>query len=183
MRIIYYCNKCGFVGSEEDFKPVPACPDCKIQLQFTGISRDEWRSKTTEEKQQIKSSWNKLLSDKCLEGDSSSSVLSNHLLTTGINFEGYKITKYHGIVSGEAVLGTGFLSELSASVDDFFGNTSNAFSNKMKSAKDIATNIMVSQSIANGGNATIGINFGYITIGKNMFGVSVNGTSVTIEKE
>lgn len=183
MRIIYYCNKCGFTGSEEDFKPIPACPDCKIRLQFTGISRDEWHTKTKEEKQQLKSSWNKLLSDNHPEGNGSSSILSNHLLTTGINFEGYRITKYHGIVSGETVLGTGFLSEINASVDDFFGNPSNDFSNKMKSAKNIAINIMVSQSIANGGNATIGINFNYITIGKNMFGVSVNGTSVTIEKE
>ena len=39
-------------------------------------------------------------------------------LTNGFSFEGYKIDKYCGIISGETVLGTGFLSELSSAVTD-----------------------------------------------------------------
>ncbi len=37
------------------------------------------------------------------------------LTTTGYNFEGYAIKKYLGIINGQVVLGTGFLSEFFAS--------------------------------------------------------------------
>ncbi|MCI8339554.1 MAG: YbjQ family protein [Lachnospiraceae bacterium] len=43
------------------------------------------------------------------------------LLTSGFNFERYRITEYYGFVSGECAIGTGFLSELSLSVSDIFG--------------------------------------------------------------
>ena len=36
------------------------------------------------------------------------------LITSGYNFEGYRITDYLGFCSGEAALGTGFLSSLGA---------------------------------------------------------------------
>ena len=38
------------------------------------------------------------------------------LLTSGYNFEGYRIKKYLGFCSGECALGTGFLSSLGAEI-------------------------------------------------------------------
>ena len=35
--------------------------------------------------------------------------INAHKLTTGYNFEGYQIMNYIGLVSGEIVIGTGFL--------------------------------------------------------------------------
>ena len=58
--------------------------------------------------------------------------------TTGFNFEGYTITSYLGIVSGQTVLGTGFLSEFKASFSDFFGVQSDAFADKLEEAKQAA---------------------------------------------
>ena len=59
----------------------------------------------------------------------------NFILTTGYNVEGYCIVKYNKIVSGEIVLGSGFLSELSGQLNDFFGTNSNLFSEKIRQAK------------------------------------------------
>ena len=56
-------------------------------------------------------------------------------VTTGYDFEGYQIMDYKGIVSGDIVLGTGFISEFAASWSDAFGTTSNTFAGKMKTAK------------------------------------------------
>lgn len=54
-------------------------------------------------------------------------IINGILLTTGYNFEGYKIIQYKDIISGECVLGTGFLSELTASLSDFAGTQSAQF--------------------------------------------------------
>lgn len=108
--------------------------------------------------------------------------IHNHLLTTGFSFEGYKIVKYNGLVSGENVLGTGFLSEFMASFSDFAGSESIAFSDKMTEVKEAAKTGMIKRSVAMGGNAIIGIDYNYITFNTNMIGVSANGTSVVIEK-
>lgn len=187
MRYIFYCEKCGYVGSDEEFKkdnPVK-CPDCGMKLVYSNIPQDIWRSKTNEEKNQLKSEWAKKayrygslskesldIRNKCID----------HMLTSGYNFEGYSITSYNGIVSGEVVLGTGFLSELSASINDFFGSNSEEFAKKMAKAKEFATNKMIEQSAIKNGNAIIGIDFDYTTYGNNMVAVSANGTSVTIKK-
>ena len=104
------------------------------------------------------------------------------MLTTGYEFSGYRITKYNGIVSGQVVLGTGFLSEFSASFSDFFGSESYKFADKLEAAKNAAVERMVEKSIDAGGNALIGVDFDYITFHGNMIGVVANGTSVIVEK-
>lgn len=108
--------------------------------------------------------------------------IKNHKLTTGYNFEGYSITNYIGLVSGEIVIGTGFLSDFKASVADLFGVESKAYSDKLKDAKKTALHDMIVESVKNGGNAVIGISYEYVVFSGNMIGISVNGTSVKIEK-
>ncbi|MBQ8143690.1 MAG: YbjQ family protein [Butyricicoccus sp.] len=107
----------------------------------------------------------------------------NYMMTTGSYFEGYEIKKYLGIVSGQVVLGTGFLSEFTAAFADFFGAKSDQFANKLESAKQAAVRRLVLKSEKLGGNALIGVEFDYITFAANMIGVVANGTSVIIEEE
>lgn len=109
------------------------------------------------------------------------SEINVHKLTTGYNFEGYSIVKYIGLVSGEVVAGTGLLADVKASVSDFVGAESKAYSNKLKSAKRTALNEMILDSIKRGGNAVIGISYEYVVFSGNMIGISVNGTSVKIK--
>lgn len=108
--------------------------------------------------------------------------VSDQLVTNGFNFENYRIVSYNGPVSGEIVLGTGFISEISATFSDFFGLKSQEFADKMTSAKRAALEKMIINSAEKKGNATIGLNYNYINFTGNMIGVSANGTSVTIEK-
>lgn len=104
------------------------------------------------------------------------------MLTTGFSFEGHTIRRYAGVISAQVVMGTGFLSELSASVSDFLGEENDAFAKKMERAKDAALTKLIEKSIEKGGNAIIGVDFDYITFSSNMIGVVTNGTSVVIEK-
>ncbi len=110
-------------------------------------------------------------------------VLKNHLLNTGFTFEGYSIKRYISVVSGQVVLGTGFLSEFTASFSDFFGVQSNKFAEKLENAKNAAMEKMILKSYDCGGNAIIGVDFDYITFHGNMIGVVANGTSVIVEEE
>ena len=104
-------------------------------------------------------------------------------VTTGYYFEGYQIVDYKGIVSGDIVLGTGFISEFAASWSDAFGTTSNTFAGKMKTAKQKALKQLMANAMITGANAVIGIDFDYTMFGNNMLGVSANGTAVVIRKK
>ena len=104
-------------------------------------------------------------------------------VTTGQDFEGYQIVDDKGIVSGDIVLGTGFISEFAASWSDAFGTTSNTFAGKMKTAKQKALKQLMANAMITGANAVIGIDFDYTMFGNNMLGVSANGTAVVIRKK
>lgn len=103
-------------------------------------------------------------------------------VTTGYNFEGYKIKDYRNVISGECVLGTGFLSEVSAAFSDFTGTKDDEFSTKLREAKNVAMISIKDACLSEDGNAIIGVDFDYITFASNMIGVVANGTAVVIEK-
>lgn len=109
-------------------------------------------------------------------------LYDNNLITTGLTFDGYKIVSYHGIVSGDVVIGTGIFSELAADVADLFGTKSESFSRKITTIKKAAHENLIKEALLAGGNAVIGVDFDYVTLGNNMLGVSANGTAVTVEK-
>lgn len=116
------------------------------------------------------------------EQESAKFKKNSHMLTTGYGFEGHKVVDYKGIISGQVVLGTGFLSEFSSSFSDFLGTEANQFSDKLEKAKNAAMERLVDKSVAIGGNAVLGVDFDYIMFSNNMIGVVANGTCVIVEK-
>lgn len=102
------------------------------------------------------------------------------LLTTGNHFENHTIESYCGIVSGECVLGTGFLSSLDATIADFLGVSSTSYNEKLDSAKQAAISIMKKKAAALGANAIVSIDIDYTTFTADLIGVVVNGTAVKI---
>lgn len=62
-------------------------------------------------------------------------AIKNHKLTTGFDFEGYTIKEYIGLVSGEAVIGTGLIKDIKASFSDLFGVESNSYATTIKDIK------------------------------------------------
>lgn len=103
------------------------------------------------------------------------------MVTTGYNFEGFRIKKYLNLVHGEVVLGTGFLTELSVSVNDFLGASSGAAEGKLSKAKRIVENQLIRNAVEKGANAIIGVDFDVSTLYNNMIVVSGNATAVVIE--
>lgn len=109
--------------------------------------------------------------------------IQNHLQTTGFNFEGFRITKYNGIVNGEAVLGAGILSDPNMKFLELFKAEPEVFSEKITEAREAAIIKLIEESIKKGGNAVIGIKFDYIAFSNNIIGVVASATSVIVEAD
>ena len=106
------------------------------------------------------------------------------LVVTTHSVEGKKITKYHGLVSGDAILGANIFKDFFAGIRDIVGGRSAAYEKELRKAKEIAINEMVEAAGIHGANAVIGVDLDYETIGGgggNMLMVSANGTAVTVE--
>lgn len=181
------CPKCKelVVDSAND------CFNCRYSFVFNRIiTQEELRNKRLEEelriskKAEIENEELRKIEELKLKAINSQTNLRNmRYITTGYNFEGFKISTYLGLISGESVLGTGFISEYKAALSDTFGIESTAFSNKLLTAKKSAINTLIESCIEIGGNAIIGIKFDYITFTNNLIGVVVDGTAVIIERE
>ncbi|MCB0747927.1 MAG: heavy metal-binding domain-containing protein [Ignavibacteriales bacterium] len=105
------------------------------------------------------------------------------LVTTTNTIEGKKITKYLGLVSGEAILGANVFKDLFAGIRDIIGGRSAAYESELKKAKNIAIEEMIEQCKSLGGNAIIAVDLDYETIqaGGSMLMVAASGTAVLIE--
>ncbi len=105
------------------------------------------------------------------------------LVTTTNNIEGKKITKYLGLVTGEAILGANIFKDFFAGIRDIVGGRSSAYEKELRQAKDIAVQEMQEQAQLLGGNAVIAVDLDYETIGQagSMLMVSASGTAVILE--
>jgi uncharacterized protein YbjQ (UPF0145 family) len=105
------------------------------------------------------------------------------LVVTTPTIEGKRVTRYFGVVSGEAILGANIFQDFFAGIRDIVGGRSAAYERELKKAKDIAIAEMTQQAQALGGNAVLGVDLDYETIGANgsMLMVSASGTAVLVE--
>ena len=104
------------------------------------------------------------------------------LITTTNNVEGKKIIKYHGLVTGEAILGANIFKDFLAGIRDIVGGRSSAYEKELRQAKDIALAELKEEAQNLGGNAVIAIDLDYETIGQgSMLMVTASGTAVTLE--
>jgi uncharacterized protein YbjQ (UPF0145 family) len=105
------------------------------------------------------------------------------LVTTTPNIEGKSITQYHGLVTGEAIMGANIFKDIFASITDIVGGRSGTYEKELRTAKDTAIREMCEQAQAMGANAVIAVDLDYETIGSgsgNMLMVTASGTAVNI---
>jgi len=103
------------------------------------------------------------------------------LITTTPTFEGKSITQYHGLVTGEAILGANIFKDIMANIRDIVGGRSATYGKELRLAKDIAIKEMTDQAQALGANAVVGVDLDYETLGQGgMLMVSASGTAVTV---
>ncbi|WBL44984.1 YbjQ family protein [Algoriphagus halophytocola] len=104
------------------------------------------------------------------------------IVTTTNSLDGYSITDYLGIVSGETIIGANVFKDFFASITDIVGGRSAAYERVLREAKATAMSEMEMQARAFGANAIIGIDLDYETIRDGMLMVTASGTAVKILK-
>ena len=104
------------------------------------------------------------------------------ILTTTPTLQGKEIREYHGIVTGEAILGANIFKDLFAGIRDIIGGRSGAYEKELGEARKIAFAEMEAKAKALGANAVVGIDLDYEVIGQNgsMLMVSASGTAVSV---
>ena len=104
------------------------------------------------------------------------------IMTTTPGIEGRTIREYHGIVTGEAILGANIFKDFLAGIRDIVGGRSAAYEQELHKAREIAMTELGEAAARQGGNAVVGIDLDYEVVGQggSMLMVSVSGTAVTV---
>lgn len=104
-------------------------------------------------------------------------------LTTTPSIEGKRITKYCGVIAGEAILGANLFKDLFAGIRDLVGGRSATYEKELQRARDVALEELRQRAQDLGANAVIGIDIDYEIMGKEngMLMVSASGTAVIVE--
>lgn len=102
------------------------------------------------------------------------------LVTTTSGLQDREIIEYHGIVSGETIIGANIFKDFFAGIRDIVGGRSGSYERVLREAKETAINEMEAAARKLGANAIIGVDLDYETVGAQggMLMVAVSGTAV-----
>lgn len=102
------------------------------------------------------------------------------IVATTNNIEGKQVKSYHGIVTGETIIGANLFKDFFASITDLVGGRSGSYERVLREAKNIALKEMQEEAQRLGANAVIGVDLDYETVGSSggMLMVTASGTAV-----
>ncbi|MFB6258496.1 MAG: YbjQ family protein [Flavobacteriales bacterium] len=105
------------------------------------------------------------------------------ITTTTDGVQGKKVSQYHGLVSGESVIGANAIKDFTASLSDFFGGRSDSYEKVLLEAKDTAIKEMEEHAQKMGADAVVGVDLDYESLGSgnSMLMVVCSGTAVNLQ--
>ena len=104
-------------------------------------------------------------------------------ITTTHSIEGKTITRYCGVVAGEAILGANLFKDLFAGIRALVGGRSGTYERELQKARDIALKELEERAHDLGANAIVGVDLDYEVLGQGngMLMVSASGTAVIVQ--
>jgi uncharacterized protein YbjQ (UPF0145 family) len=108
--------------------------------------------------------------------------IAQMLMSTTTAIEGRPVSRYLGVVTGEAIIGANVFRDMFAAVRDIVGGRSATYERALQEARDVALKDMQARAQELGANGVIGIDLDYEVLGQanGMLMVSVSGTAVVI---
>ena len=107
------------------------------------------------------------------------------LILTTPTIEGEKIREYHGLVTGDSLLGANMYKDMFSGVRDVVGGRTSKYEEELTNARKLALESMKEKAVQKGANAIIGTRVAYHNLGGTMGNtimVTVSGTAVTYEE-
>ena len=114
--------------------------------------------------------------------------MENIIMTSGSDIQGYEITDYLGLVSGQTALSAKFFQEFTGSLE-MDAKESKAMTKRLAQVHQTAVSMMEEEANKRGANAVIGITLRYNELtssitNNNTIGIIATGTAVLVrEKE
>jgi uncharacterized protein YbjQ (UPF0145 family) len=104
------------------------------------------------------------------------------LMSTTAVIEGRPVSRYLGVVTGEAIIGANIFRDVFAAVRDVVGGRSATYEKALSEAREVAMAEMQRRAQELGASGVIGIDVDYEVLGQNngMLMVAVSGTAVVI---
>jgi uncharacterized protein YbjQ (UPF0145 family) len=102
------------------------------------------------------------------------------LISTTSILDGKPVSRYLGVVTGEAIIGANVFRDMFAVVRDIVGGRSATYEKGLAEARQIALAEMQQRATELGANAVIGVDLDYEVLGQSngMLMVSCSGTAV-----
>ncbi|MBS4539658.1 heavy metal-binding domain-containing protein [Clostridium sp. D2Q-11] len=120
------------------------------------------------------------IEDISLSSSDKEEKINSILVTTTQILQNRRIVKYFNMLTEESMIGTGILSEFSASINDIIGGQG-AYSSKFKTIKEDVLKLIKYKTYKLGANAIVGTEVEYLITQNNMIMFSISGTPVIAE--
>lgn len=107
------------------------------------------------------------------------------IVTTTDSIQGKEIDEYIGVVSGHAVMGMNFITDMIGGLRDVIGGRSSTLESYFVDAREKAIDEMITEAVEYGADAVVAVRFNDVSMeGKNsqMALVTVHGTAVRIRE-
>lgn len=109
--------------------------------------------------------------------------MDKHLITTGFDFQGYRIVKYLGVAKGIIVRSRSIVGNIGAGFQAMFGGNITLYTELCEKARDDAFNLMTEHAETMGATAIIGMRYDANDVAQGITEVLAYGTAVVLEKE
>jgi uncharacterized protein YbjQ (UPF0145 family) len=104
------------------------------------------------------------------------------LLSSTNTLENKQITAYHGLITGESLIGSNVYKDLFSGVRDVVGGRTSAYEKELQKAREIALQSMEEKAEDLNANGIIGLKISYNNLGGTMGNtilVTAYGTAIT----
>ncbi|TCL68503.1 uncharacterized protein YbjQ (UPF0145 family) [Hydrogenispora ethanolica] len=108
--------------------------------------------------------------------------MDKHLITTGLQLEGYRIVQQLGIVRGITVRSRSILGNIGAGLQSLLGGNITIFTELCEKAREEAFELMVEHAEDLSANAIIGMRYDANDVADGITEVLCYGTAVRVEK-
>ncbi len=107
--------------------------------------------------------------------------LTPQMVTTGFDFEGYRIVKYLGVVRGITVRSRSVVGNIAAGVQTLFGGNITIYTELCEHARGEAFELLMQHAAAIGANGLIGVRYDANEVTDGVTEVLAYGTGVVVE--
>lgn len=104
------------------------------------------------------------------------------IVSTTQALEGYAVTEYLGIVTGEVVMGTNAIKDFLAGLSDIFGGRSSSYENSLSKGVNNVVLELKERARAMGADAVIGVHHSMSSVGEGLMMIVVMGTAVKTQR-